>query len=122
MTSMPRPSSSTAFVFKKSTPYAALLFLSEAMAELQMRCSAASLRNVSASSAGIVPHAAEAPATASAAEATFSRGAAPAAAVAAAAFTAGTASADAWKPPAGEPAPREAASCEAGISLAAVRA
>ena len=87
-----------------------------------MRCSAASLRSVAASSAGIVPHAAEAPATAATVEAAFSRGATSAAAVAVAAFTAETASADAWKPPVGEPAPREAASCEVGISLAAVRA
>ena len=92
------------------------------MAELQMRCSAASLRSVSASSAGIVPHAAEAPATAATAEAAFSRDATSAAAVAVAAFTAETASADAWKPPAGEPASREATSCEVGLSAAAVRA
>ena len=87
-----------------------------------MRCSAASLRSVAASSAGIVPHAAEAPATAATVEAAFSRGTTSAAAVAVAAFTAETASADAWKPPAGEPVPREAPSCEVGISLAAVRA
>ena len=87
-----------------------------------MRCSAASLRSVAASSAGIVPHAAEAPATAAAVEAAFSRGAASAAAVVVAAFTAGAASADAWKAPAGEPASREATSCEVGLSAAAVRA
>ena len=86
-----------------------------------MRCSAASLRSVAASSAGIVPHAAEAPATAAAAEAAFSRDATSAAAVAVAAFTAETASAEAWKPPAGEPASREATSCEVGLSAAAVR-
>ena len=87
-----------------------------------MRCSAASLRSVAASSVGIVPHPAEAPTTAAAAEAAFSRGAASAAAVVVAAFTAGAASADAWKAPAGEPASREATSCEVGLSAAAVRA